>query len=212
MTVPKVPAEGDPRRCVAHSSRTGLPCKKWAIRGGTVCATHGGRSPAVRNAARRRLEQRRIESEMGKLLVELEVENLARPAHEILLEQLARAQSMVDLLGVKVAELGESELYGPDHLGDGKPHVVVVMYDLWVDRSARIAKVCMELGIEERRLAIAEAQGRRLGQIMQRQVQLLFELLAQHGVEADYLEMVRRKDVPRLMRQAIVETSGSEAP
>lgn len=43
------------RRCHAHSSRTGEPCKKWAILGGSVCPTHGGRIPNVKRAAAERL-------------------------------------------------------------------------------------------------------------------------------------------------------------
>jgi hypothetical protein len=42
-------------RCTAHRS-DGEPCRAWAIRGGRVCAAHGGRAPQVRAAARRRLE------------------------------------------------------------------------------------------------------------------------------------------------------------
>jgi hypothetical protein len=42
-------------RCTAHRT-DGAPCKAWAIRGGRVCAAHGGRAPQVRDAARRRLE------------------------------------------------------------------------------------------------------------------------------------------------------------
>jgi hypothetical protein len=44
------------RRCTAHSSQTGEPCKKAAIRGGTVCASHGGQAPQVKKTARERLE------------------------------------------------------------------------------------------------------------------------------------------------------------
>ena len=44
------------RRCIAHSSQTGEPCKKAAIRGGTVCASHGGQAPQVKKTARERLE------------------------------------------------------------------------------------------------------------------------------------------------------------
>jgi hypothetical protein len=45
-----------PKKCSAKSSRTGEPCKKYAIVGGSVCDTHGGRAPQVREAARRRIE------------------------------------------------------------------------------------------------------------------------------------------------------------
>jgi hypothetical protein len=45
------------RRCTAHSSQTGEPCKKAAIRGGTVCASHGGQAPQVKKSARERLAE-----------------------------------------------------------------------------------------------------------------------------------------------------------
>ena len=43
------------RRCRAHSSRTGLPCRKTPIAGGVVCRSHGGAAPQVREAAAARL-------------------------------------------------------------------------------------------------------------------------------------------------------------
>lgn len=48
--------EDHPRRCRAHSSRTGIQCKKIAIRGAVVCATHGGSSGQVKRAASERLK------------------------------------------------------------------------------------------------------------------------------------------------------------
>lgn len=41
--------------CTAHRTN-GDPCKRRPIKGGTVCATHGGRAPQVKEAARRRIE------------------------------------------------------------------------------------------------------------------------------------------------------------
>src|SRR5688500_3542331 len=44
-----------PRRCTAHNKRTGLPCGRPPIPGGTVCASHGGNRPEVRAKAQQRL-------------------------------------------------------------------------------------------------------------------------------------------------------------
>lgn len=44
------------QKCSAHKASTGAPCQAWAISGGAVCVYHGGRAPAVREAARRRLD------------------------------------------------------------------------------------------------------------------------------------------------------------
>lgn len=42
-------------RCVAKSTRSGEQCKKSAIRGSTVCKTHGGAAKQVAKKARERL-------------------------------------------------------------------------------------------------------------------------------------------------------------
>lgn len=43
------------RRCTATSHGTGERCRRSAIRGGTVCRTHGGAAPQVQRKAAQRL-------------------------------------------------------------------------------------------------------------------------------------------------------------
>lgn len=60
-------AKGHPRQCTGHHSSDGCDstgrkhwkkgerCESFAIRGGSVCRTHGGAAPAAKKAARLRL-------------------------------------------------------------------------------------------------------------------------------------------------------------
>jgi hypothetical protein len=45
------------RRCKAHSSRTGEPCKLPPLKGQDVCRSHGGAAKQCRQAAQRRLDE-----------------------------------------------------------------------------------------------------------------------------------------------------------
>lgn len=60
-----MPRKGQPlgeptyRRCSAKSTRTGQPCKLPPIKGGTVCATHGGAAPQVKRKAEERIAEAR---------------------------------------------------------------------------------------------------------------------------------------------------------
>ena len=48
-------AIGHARQCAAHSSRTKLRCRKYAIRGARTCRSHGSAARHVRQAARVRV-------------------------------------------------------------------------------------------------------------------------------------------------------------
>lgn len=45
------------RKCRGTSKKTGEPCGRYAIKGGTVCKSHGGGAPQVRAAAARNLAE-----------------------------------------------------------------------------------------------------------------------------------------------------------
>lgn len=47
--------EARKQRCTARVSSGDRQCNRWAINGGLVCATHGGRAPQVKRSAKERL-------------------------------------------------------------------------------------------------------------------------------------------------------------
>jgi hypothetical protein len=57
-------------RCRAHSTRTGKPCQKYAIKGGAVCTVHGGSAPQVIRAAQRRLAAAASEALAARLAMQ----------------------------------------------------------------------------------------------------------------------------------------------
>jgi len=147
---PPEPSKRDPRKCTAHSSRTGLPCERWAIHGGTTCATHGGRSPQVKATAVRRLQRAELDGQIGGLLAELETEARSSTPVAALLDAVHRSSAMAQVLGAIVGELTPAELYGPNHLDDAVPHIAVTMYQTWLDRAARAAKLACDAGVDEK--------------------------------------------------------------
>lgn len=100
------------QRCSARSKRTGLPCKRWALKGSNVCASHGAAAGQVKRAASRRLALGAAElalDEERRLGRSLPVE----PA-EAMLEMVREAAANVAVLrslveDLEVATVGQAQ-------------------------------------------------------------------------------------------------------
>ena len=104
MQEPESPVEVSSRgnrRCAAKSSRTGEPCRKWAVYGATVCASHGvAKGTPGREAAKLRLLA--AADPVAAALVKLALDRKQPPA--------ARVSAMRDILdraGLKPTEVVE---------------------------------------------------------------------------------------------------------
>lgn len=96
-------------RCTASSSNgSGKQCAAHAIRGGTVCVTHGGRAPQVKRKAEERLEAARqemlelIEPALTRLRTLLSAESEA--------VQLAAVRDLLDRVGLGAKQKAEVEV------------------------------------------------------------------------------------------------------
>lgn len=166
----------DAPRCTA-TSRSGNRCKRRPIPGGTVCAMHGGKAPQVVAAAEARLQARQA-------LLAAEAFGLPREVdpHTALLEELHRTAGAVQWLGAIVADLEQDGIVwgrvkethgtqlerGTDN-GVTKAAAVNVWVRLWQeerDRLAKVAKTCVDVGIEERRVRLAESAGQQLAAVI----------------------------------------------
>lgn len=99
---------GDPldrRQCTATSKRSGVRCKRAPIKGGMVCAMHGGKSPAVAAAAADRQAAAEAEKVVRRLWAGLDD---AAPVKDPVasMERLAGTlEAAADDVGARVNEL-----------------------------------------------------------------------------------------------------------
>lgn len=166
----------DRPRCNGTASAGGR-CRKQPLKGATVCRTHGGSAPQVKAAAEQRLLERQA-------LVAAEAFGLPREVdpHTALLEELHRTAGAVQWLGAIVADLQQSEIAwgrvketrgtelekGADK-GTTYAAQTNAFVRLWQeerDRLAKVAKTCVDVGIEERRVRLAESAGQQLAAVI----------------------------------------------
>jgi len=87
--------------CTARSSRTGQPCRQYAIRGGRVCVAHGGLAPQVIAKAEDRL----------RALVQPAISGLAELINKADSDsvRLSAIRDLLDRTGYKPTEKVQSE-------------------------------------------------------------------------------------------------------
>lgn len=169
-------------RCTGRSSRTGEQCKKNAIAGATVCKTHGGSAPQVQRAAARNValaKASRMAALAGTGMDPLDhlLDSLHR-AYQLMLVWStmvadlddASAREMQDLRGSLNYETAAEDsfdelsvttnerLLGFNYKGEAQLHPFVTAHERALDRHAKIAKQCLDAGIDERRMKMTEGQ------------------------------------------------------
>ena len=161
------------RQCTAKSTRSGNRCKKYAVRGATVCGTHGGSAPQVRDAARRRTEDAKAAAAVATYGLPVDVE-----PHEALLTEVRRTAGHVAWLGQIVEDLEERTLThgitrtvqkadgSRDVTAEAAVNVWVRLYQDERDRLVRVARAAIECGVAERQVRIVEEQATQLARVV----------------------------------------------
>lgn len=206
-------------RCSGRSSRTGKPCRAWAVRGATVCVAHGGKARQVRKAAARRLALGEAEAELRKLGRPI----LVDPA-EAMLAMVCEAAGNVAVLRRLVQSLDDQVDREPgevadqdgaiadgrqEQLGSGlairtdpdnwkaAPHVWVAMYDAERERLVKWAKACRDAGVDERRVQLAEQEADLMSDALEILAEGLLAAMASGGLAG------ARNELPALYGRAI---------
>ena len=165
-------------RCAAHRKGTVTPCMGKPVRGSAVCRMHGASAPAPRRKARQRVAIAAAVREVGRLGGSLDVDpldallGLVREAAanvEVYRRLAAGLEAAVGEPDERVVAIGEQVIYGEKSASHvpAAPHIFVAMYDSERDRLARYAKLCLDAGIDDRRVRLAEAQGAAMAGVIQ---------------------------------------------
>lgn len=166
------------QRCTAHRSN-GDSCRAWAVRGATVCVSHGGAAPAVRAAAARRVAEEKarrvalkvtgpVEVDPARALIDLVHSAAGEVAYwraEVDRVQAEHPRQMT--MGVTRVEQGTRERGVVDvKTIETVPHIAYRMWTEARERLARYATAALKAGIEERRVQLAEDQGALMAQVI----------------------------------------------
>jgi hypothetical protein len=165
------------RKCSGHRT-DGQPCGAYAVNGARVCSAHGGQAPQVKAKA-----AGRIAEEQARKAVE--TYGLPRDISptDALLEEVRYSAGHVAWLRARVAELEadslvwgiteEAEKNATEFAGTDVTRSAAV--NVWLDLYFRerkhlldLTKTAISVGIEERRVRLAEAQGSLMNDVIRR--------------------------------------------
>lgn len=227
------------RLCAAKSSKTGKPCGNPPMHGATVCRMHGGSAPQVRSAAERRLAKARAGESAGELAELLEAYDTPTTLMDDMVEGVRllglKAKALHFLAGelqlepkVRVdVEYGErgaeyttwanenAALWGADHSGDAKPHVLVEMARVWTVDWLKACKLALDAGIDQRRLELDQGQARQIANVIRGLADALLALVVElAGDRREAIEAAWREQLPVIARaqlEAITTTEVASA-
>lgn len=153
-----------PRRCKAHTS-VGNPCRRAPIVGGEVCPSHGGRAPQVKAAAERRHAAQALEADARAVLAFEAVEPIADPVLA-LAELAAEVRATVRALGQRVNAMQDPRYISA--MGTEQTRAELTLLGQYQDRLARMLTALGQFDLDERRVALTEAQAAVLVHVLDR--------------------------------------------
>lgn len=154
----------NPRRCKAHTSK-GKPCRRAPILGGEVCPSHGGRAPQVKAAAERRQLAQALEADARAVLAYEAVEPIADPVLA-LAELAAEVRATVRALGQRVNALQDPRYISA--MGTEQVRAELTLLGGYQDRLGRMLTALGQFDLDERRVALTEAQAAVLVHVLDR--------------------------------------------
>jgi hypothetical protein len=144
--------------CAGHVAGSSRPCNGIPMNGTTVCRKHGGKAPQTMAAARRRVQKAEAIEILGALQFAVRkgttVDQLQVAMEEAAKWADARYRDVEALNGELIVE--ETDKLGARRLAI---HPYVILWTEALDRVHKFSIASAKLGLEDKRLQIAQAQG-----------------------------------------------------
>ena len=157
----------DARRCTARSKRSGERCKRPAMLGGHVCASHGGKAPAVIAKARQR-----VAHEEAAAYVRHEAQARGPMTLGEVYEELLKTARLTvqwrDLLERVLADMKGDWRYTAFGAGTEQLRSEVALFERAMTRSAKVLELVARLDIDARATALSARQGELVASAVQR--------------------------------------------
>ncbi len=225
--------------CVAHTKqRKNPPCQRPPSVGQRTCAFHGGGTAAAKAAGKRRIaraEATRFAGELAELLGQVRRPDERIDSLDSLLEAVDRTTLMARALWLMCGELDlkpdvavdqvygdrggvtvswrneNSAMWGADHQGDPKPHVLLELLRVWTESQAKICKMALDAGVSERQIQLAEDQAQRIAVVLRGFMRAVLTMLSERLPEQrTVIDVLWREEIPGLLRAAIESTVEGE--
>lgn len=183
----------DEQRCV-RVKRDGDRCGGWRVKGTTLCSKHGGMAPQIRAAGERREALARVErmavaagTDMDPLehlldslyrsyrlvcvygvmvsAIDAVAEDEAA-ANETLRGELGYSENTNERDSDELIVWSNDRLLALNSKGEAQLHPYQQAYERAIERHGKLAKLCIDVGISERQMAIAEGQAQQLAAVV----------------------------------------------
>jgi hypothetical protein len=175
-------------------------CRRWAVAGLDVCATHGGSIKAAKQAGRRRIAR----GKAAKTLRDVEVVPIGDPLEE-LVNLASEARALQQWFADRVAELAEEDK-------TAEAAEALKLYTSAINDVGRLLERCARLGIEGKRTDALVAQGQLIAQVVRGALDAVFGALVAAAVdgrlEVDMVVRVQHEQVPAIIRAQLAEAAG----
>ena len=159
----------DARRCKAHT-RSGQRCKKAAIVGGFVCATHGGKAPQVKRAAARRQVEQQARTALdvrGSQPVTDPIAELERLAGEVVAFKDSLAGAVANVREIRYAGQISEQIRGE-----------VAAFLTAMERAEKVLTSLARLDLDARRVQIDESKAQLMAHVIR-------AVLTAHGLDVN---------------------------